>query len=206
MRKDIQAINEAFRKVIRENTQPSRNFGNEDDDAEEKLLNLLQQDGVVDIAEFDTLAIEVLAKHGFQQSDIENMDKDDIRAEIADLFGMELEEEGDKVMLIGYGHIGNKMGPKTASEDAEDIKSTPADPNASWNPRDWDNKEPRDNKSMTVGEQAKHDKAFYSFWENVVDRMPDDVLESTMYMIKNFNALNKLVKEEYAYRTQSFEA
>ena len=154
-----------------------------------------------------------------------------------------------------------------SSEDAEDIKITPADPNASWNPRDWDNetdgaksaldqiedrlqylspeqlkellsmvkdeladhsmspvgykpsptfrreedaeesnKELSDNKSMTVGEQAKHDKVFYAFWEDIVDRMSDDVLESTMYMIKEFNALNDLVKEEYAYRTQSFEA
>jgi len=108
--------------------------------------------------------------------------------------------------VTGY-FDGTDMYMKDAwsSEDAEDIEPTPADPNASWNPRDWNN-EPSDNKSMTNTEEAKHDKAFYTFWEDIVDRMSDDVLESTLYMIKNFDALNALIKEEHGYRTQSFEA
>ena len=54
---------------------------------------------------------------------------------------------------------------------------------------------------MTIDEQAKHDKVFYAFWEKIFDEMPDDVLESTIVMIKEFNALNQLAKEEHGYRS-----
>lgn len=37
---------------------------------------------------------------------------------------------------------------------------------------------------MTATEIDKHDKTFYAFWEKVFDEMPDDVLESTIVMIK----------------------
>jgi hypothetical protein len=54
--------------------------------------------------------------------------------------------------------------------------------------------------SPKISEDKKHDDIFYRTWENIVDRMSDDVLESTMYMIKQFDALNDLIKEEYEYR------
>lgn len=59
---------------------------------------------------------------------------------------------------------------------------------------------------MTDYEIAKHDKVFYSFWEKIFDEMPDDVLESTIVMMKKFNALNKLAKEEHGYRSAGTEA
>jgi hypothetical protein len=71
---------------------------------------------------------------------------------------------------------------------------------------EMENTPSEDAENVTPGLDAKHDKAFYTFWEDIADRMSDDVLESTMYMIKNFDALNKLIKEEHAYRSQSFEA
>ena len=58
---------------------------------------------------------------------------------------------------------------------------------------------------MTVTDRAEHDKRFYAFWEDVFDKMSDDVLESTMYMIKEFNALNALAKEEHGYRTATID-
>lgn len=58
---------------------------------------------------------------------------------------------------------------------------------------------------MTITEIDKHDKVFYAFWEKIFDEMPDDVLESTMVMIKEFNALNDLAKEERGYRTAGME-
>jgi len=169
MRKDIKAINEAFLKVIRENTE-SRSYKAVLDD----VMALYQKGHIKD----ESQAIDILT------------------AELGrDLTPQEEQE------VTGY-FDGTDMYMKDAfsSEDAEDIKITPADPNASWNPRDWNDNEPGDNKSMTVGEQAKHDKVFYAFWEDIVDRMSDDVLESTMYMIKEFDALNDLIKEEYEYR------
>ncbi len=158
MRKDIKAINEAFRKVINENTQP-KGFEAVLDD----VMALYQKGHIKD----ESQAIDILT------------------AELGrDLTPQEEQE------VTGY-FDGTDMYMKDAfsSEDAEEA-----------------DKELSDNQSMTVGEQAKHDKAFYSFWEDIVDRMSDDVLESTMYMIKEFDALNALLKEEYAYRTQSFEA
>lgn len=53
---------------------------------------------------------------------------------------------------------------------------------------------------MIVSEFNKHSQVFYSFWEKFVDGIPDDVLESTIFMIKSSNALNELIKEEYGYR------
>ena len=53
---------------------------------------------------------------------------------------------------------------------------------------------------MTVGELDKHDKVFYNFWEKVFQDIPDDVLESTLVMIKEFNSLNEIAKEEHGYR------
>jgi hypothetical protein len=58
---------------------------------------------------------------------------------------------------------------------------------------------------MTTTEIDKHDKVFYSFWEKIFDEMPDDVLESTIVMMKKFNALNELAKEEHGYRSAGFE-
>jgi hypothetical protein len=53
---------------------------------------------------------------------------------------------------------------------------------------------------MTITEIDNHDKVFYAFWEKIFDEMPDNVLESTLVMIKEFNALNQLAKEEHGYR------
>jgi hypothetical protein len=58
---------------------------------------------------------------------------------------------------------------------------------------------------MTITEIDKHDKVFYAFWEKIFDEMPDDVLESTLVMIKEFNSLNQLAKEEHGYRSQGME-
>ena len=58
---------------------------------------------------------------------------------------------------------------------------------------------------MTIAEIDNHDKVFYAFWEKVFDEMPDDVLESTLVMIKEFNALNQLAKEEHGYRSAGME-
>lgn len=58
---------------------------------------------------------------------------------------------------------------------------------------------------MTIKDIDKHDKVFYAFWEKIFDEMPDDVLESTIVMIKEFNALNDLAKEERGYRTAGME-
>ena len=58
---------------------------------------------------------------------------------------------------------------------------------------------------MTNAEQEKHDKVFYAFWEDIFDNMSDEVLESTIFMIKKFNALNALAKEEHDYRNETID-
>lgn len=93
----------------------------------------------------------------------------------------------------------NEAFSKVINEAAEESAFSQVD-NAEWSDAWSDKKEPSDNNDMANTEEAKHDKAFYAFWENIVDRLSDDVLESTMYMIKEFDALNDLIKEEYEYR------
>lgn len=58
---------------------------------------------------------------------------------------------------------------------------------------------------MTVAEIHTHEEIFYKFWENLIQGMPDDVLESTMLMIKNCNELNELIKQEHGYRNANME-
>lgn len=58
---------------------------------------------------------------------------------------------------------------------------------------------------MTVNEIDTHAEIFYKFWERLIEGMPDDVLESTMLMIKNCNELNNLVKQEHGYRNAHTE-
>lgn len=57
-------------------------------------------------------------------------------------------------------------------------------------------------EEMTIGESDDRSNIFYTFWEKFVDTIPDDVLEATVFMIDDSNALNNLIEEEYGYRNQ----
>lgn len=65
--------------------------------AENKLLELLQEDGIVDIFEFDDLARTYLGHFV-----VEDMSQDDVVGLIADRFGMELTVRDDIVFLVDY--------------------------------------------------------------------------------------------------------
>lgn len=58
---------------------------------------------------------------------------------------------------------------------------------------------------MTANEIEAHEEIFYKFWERLIEGMSDDVLESTMIMLNNYNELNKLVKQEHGYRNAHME-
>lgn len=58
---------------------------------------------------------------------------------------------------------------------------------------------------MTINESFAHEEVFYRYWERLISSIPDDVLESTIYMIKEFDDLNLLVKQEHGYRKASME-
>jgi hypothetical protein len=62
------------------------------------------------------------------------------------------------------------------------------------------------NTSPKVSDDQKHDILFYRTWEDIVDGLSDDQLTSTLYMIRNFDELNKLIKDEYRYRNEMVEA
>jgi hypothetical protein len=50
---------------------------------------------------------------------------------------------------------------------------------------------------------TEEENTFYSVWENIVDRLSDKELEATIAMIDKYrDALNRLIREEYAYRNQ----
>ena len=51
---------------------------------------------------------------------------------------------------------------------------------------------------MTIGEIEKHEKTFYTYWEKVLENTPDDVLEASAALIKEFKStLNDLVLEHH---------
>ena len=66
-------------------------------------------------------------------------------------------------------------------------------------------KEPLYNVGMTVtiNQDGQHQERFYQFWEKLFDEMSDEVLESTIYMIKEYNELNTLAKQEQGYRNST---
>ena len=66
-------------------------------------------------------------------------------------------------------------------------------------------RKPFDNATEEVLSEEQKD-IFYNFWEKLIDEMPDDVLESTLMMIKKHNELNKLVKQEHGYRNAHIES
>jgi hypothetical protein len=69
-----------------------------------------------------------------------------------------------------------------------------------------DNTNMETNISPKVSDDQKHNILFYRTWEGIVDGLSDDQLTSTLYMIRNFDELNKLIKDEYRYRNEMVES
>jgi len=57
--------------------------------------------------------------------------------------------------------------------------------------------------NVTINQDSQHQERFYQFWEKLFDGMSDEVLESTIYMIKEYNELNTLAKQEQGYRNST---
>jgi hypothetical protein len=75
------------------------------DDPQDKLLDILQTEGVIDLDIFDNLVDEMLIKHhDYTIDDIENMSNDDARERVEEIFGMKLSEEDNKVYLLEYSN------------------------------------------------------------------------------------------------------
>lgn len=53
---------------------------------------------------------------------------------------------------------------------------------------------------MTIKEEQKYSDTFYTYWEDLLDRMPGDVLEATMHMINHSDEVNVIIKDEFAFR------
>ncbi len=73
------------------------------DDPQDKLLDILQTEGVIDLDIFDNLVDEMLIKHhDYTIDDIENMTNEDVLERVQEIFGMKLSEEDNKVYLLEY--------------------------------------------------------------------------------------------------------
>jgi hypothetical protein len=74
------------------------------EDAYDKLLDMLQTDGVVECMLFEQLADVMLKElYNYEQSDLENMSVYDVQERVGDIFSMILEEgEDGNVHLIEY--------------------------------------------------------------------------------------------------------
>jgi hypothetical protein len=74
------------------------------EDAYDKLLDMLQTDGVVECMLFEQLADVMLKElYNYEQSDLENMSVYDVQERVGDIFSMVLEEgEDGNVHLIEY--------------------------------------------------------------------------------------------------------
>lgn len=75
------------------------------DDPQDKLLDILQTEGVIDLDIFDNLVDEMLIKHhDYTIDDIENMSNEDVLERVQEIFGMKLSEEDNKVYLLEYSN------------------------------------------------------------------------------------------------------
>ena len=54
----------------------------------------------------------------------------------------------------------------------------------------------------TMIDEEKIETVFYNTWEDIIERLSDEQLDATMYMIKRYNDLNKLIDEQYRYRNE----
>ena len=74
------------------------------EEAYDKLLDMLQTDGVVECMLFEQLADVMLKElYNYEQSDLENMSVYDVQERVGDIFSMVLEEgEDGNVHLIEY--------------------------------------------------------------------------------------------------------
>jgi hypothetical protein len=73
------------------------------DDPQDKLLDILQTEGVIDLDIFDNLVDEMLIKHhDYTIDDVENMTNEDVLERVQEIFGMKLSEEDNKVYLLEY--------------------------------------------------------------------------------------------------------
>ena len=96
---ELDEINATLDKLEREHWY---NNGMQDD-PQDKLLDILQTEGVIDLDIFDNLVDEMLIKHhDYTIDDIENMSNDDARERVEEIFGMKLSEEDNKVYLLEY--------------------------------------------------------------------------------------------------------
>ena len=76
------------------------------DDPQDKLLDILQTEGVIDLDIFDNLVDEMLIKHhDYSIDDIENMSNDDARERVEEILGIKLSEEDNKVYLLELDEI-----------------------------------------------------------------------------------------------------
>jgi thermostable 8-oxoguanine DNA glycosylase len=75
------------------------------DDPQDKLLDILQTEGVIDLDIFDNLVDEMLIKHhDYTIDDVENMTNEDVLERVQEIFGMKLSEEDNKVYLLEYSN------------------------------------------------------------------------------------------------------
>jgi hypothetical protein len=75
------------------------------DDPQDKLLDILQTEGVIDLDIFDNLVDEMLIKHhDYTIDDVENMTNEDVLEIVQEIFGMKLSEEDNKVYLLEYSN------------------------------------------------------------------------------------------------------
>jgi hypothetical protein len=75
------------------------------DNPQDKLLDILQTEGVIDLDIFDNLVDEMLIKHhDYTIDDVENMTNEDVLEIVQEIFGMKLSEEDNKVYLLEYSN------------------------------------------------------------------------------------------------------
>lgn len=67
--------------------------------------------------------------------------------------------------------------------DNTDMEATPASP-----------------KKFSL-QRKNYDQIFYNAWDHIVNELSDEELEATMHMIKNYDELNQLIKDQARYRS-----
>jgi len=98
MRKDIQGINAAWSRVIRES------YGNdfpEDSDLDKPLNELKYRlhNGSVDAETFNDLSHRIFKAKGYTDSDLENMNYTDAFEKLEPMLGFRLDSDGDSVFI-----------------------------------------------------------------------------------------------------------
>jgi hypothetical protein len=179
MRNDIQSINEAFSKATSSsfNREPSRNYNGLSSEEDVRLLDKMI-DELYDEAGDGLVGtneiVSVICGRKFY-GNYDDKDLEYVKEVMKEFRGIDVEFDKEQEHMYVV--------------DSEDEEAAPTS-----------DKPGRSSTKFSL-QRKNYDQIFYNAWDHIVNELSDEELEATMHMIKNYDELNQLIKDQARYRS-----